>query len=1705
METLFPKDTYDGYEPKDYLFEVWKLVKESDKNSKYSQLFYEVRHKEYDKTWNDYSEHFWRDVGDQVFATLIASAVSFAIIASSIGLATPLAHVAYFGVYSVISRFQMDMKAKEAEAAQRSSTFYPEGADRSEPYSLNQKYHTDDFWGDSMPTALSGHPGAYYTTVMGGEGGAQYTAQAIVSPPNDARFWDMGNFPGVLDYLGHNVATFGRGDLDKFTALDFDNHNLDFLLVSSELYAYNDEQHYTYLEDPALVDVLFDAEPIYERYTTVFGQTLVEYITGPEYALDQIKLRDSYLFRQNTLGYLTKKIRQASNGSLTTIKATCVDGQPQYVFTTGEDVVPKSALFQPLIVSPERYEELESRGLVDGYIVVDVQALSLASTLGVDTRGIDSNELTTEERSLYDAKIPLADIFGGFDYPIKSIEVFGICDDQDIDSRLLATSEYNVSLGNLYFTKSLEQLIPIFVNYETNMGLMIEFPSHPVPSEEFYYKFVIRVAKIVPDDGSEESARSALNIATTYAVMGYFDQYTYAQTSAQMIAEVGYTEIMTITSTAISAPFVALGAYAAKTAQEATATATKIIIGTTTGQQALQQVGQQASKFALNALIFEIGKRVIIGTIAETVEEIVVDGFFETAVQSAVRMVGGTDAAGHWISTLFTSLRETANFGYLIGGTGAQTQQGFAGQVQNAMELSTDFQSTVASMLAQNEELDLAQVAAANEQFLTAQMAEIGILGETLMESKISLGRILATGIFTGLSLLAPSLAGFNLYAISKLIGGIGTRINAKSQNKFLAARNSMMLLKDAIEIEMQKVEMGKKPINTQPEVNLPDAPIVPSLREPANPSLERAPVEFATTGANFMNILDIRDDYGRLLMHPKAIESQLNKEMARAEKMRVEVNQEIIENLDGKVSEVLTTVKDNLLPIEVKPMEELIESLKGKKYQDYDILVYGGVYYKVIDIINDKSKNDEILTQLENDILDAGAYTMGGMSFEAVIPPLYRKNDWDKSQVSNYFPHFKSLLETLKTKLSSESIIKNTQGDLEKVLKANLRDFKSDFNKKKKFNIEEETLDLWFIRIRNKINSATLDRQTKTNLINSIKVDITNYYTISGWFSRNPLYRNARYLIIEIGEILLEETVITKNTFKAVEQNLLKYGEGDFCDFLKWTNFLIPSDDHIGILRGKLEAEIKSIITSVQYARIERLVESYSDNIEAYKRTVNNFIEQDLIEEPLLHPFNIKNTFSSFREYLFILIQVKMFSRCEVLRDISFAAMSRLLFGDSDYLTNIFWSEDGIYRRPDLYVLERIKLFVSLWETPMLKSEGLDIDPNSLKQLKSEVENVINEFIYKNPYEVQYINENPTRGRGRIIKTLKKDDLIPESELISSIWKFFAIYKDKPLLTFNDLLTKSFGKTHLSKILSSGKKNIGKKTLKNLGVILVKAYREALSGTHVNSKIQVSQEEKLRIYENTFRQLFKYAKTRKINLFKTITKEYQNLWYNPFIMASHNVLLFARQLGFDLLTFTPLDDQIYSLLVSPKNHKYSLFRRHHTIKNNKRSIFLQELLATDASMHGSYENIDTPSLIKAYNELIMKDGVLTEEDIEKVFSKYGFKNEYNTLVITNSKFTEFLATFNKRKQIFKEEGLDALFESDGIKTKYPSLYGRFYEKFKNSGFNKMRLLALLVKSDNTRDYSDLIAVHYFFSRYPNLANEYNFVPSQEFRDWFSD
>jgi len=132
--------------------------------SKYRENFYEVRHATYERLWVQYREQMIRDIAEQVFMTCVASAISSNVMVTTLNLGMLVAHALYLVSNSIMSKFFMDLKAHEARAKERVSTYYLEGPTNSKPNSLSERATTDRIWGDSMIAALCGHPVAYYTT-----------------------------------------------------------------------------------------------------------------------------------------------------------------------------------------------------------------------------------------------------------------------------------------------------------------------------------------------------------------------------------------------------------------------------------------------------------------------------------------------------------------------------------------------------------------------------------------------------------------------------------------------------------------------------------------------------------------------------------------------------------------------------------------------------------------------------------------------------------------------------------------------------------------------------------------------------------------------------------------------------------------------------------------------------------------------------------------------------------------------------------------------------------------------------------------------------------------------------------------------------------------------------------------------------------------------------------------------------------------------------------------------------------------------------------------------------------------------------------------------------------------------------------------------------------------------------------------------------
>ncbi|MHA1439471.1 MAG: hypothetical protein ACTSPD_18025 [Promethearchaeota archaeon] len=657
MELLFPED-FDGYQARDSIFEVWKLIEKSTQNKRYPLLFDEVRRRTYRNIMNVYREQMWADVGEQVFMTITASTVSTlvqvavtGILSASVVLAPiavptgKLAGIAtYIAIYTLMTKYFIDEKLRHSVSTERAFTFYAESPlTKSKPTAINERAPMDRILKDSMPAALMGHPGAYYTTVVGGPPGNSYTAEAIVTPRNALRSFNVfGNIAGTIAYL---ISL----NPDNFFGLDFDYLNLDYLLLNSELYSYIDRKYYYYETGDGL-----DAKDL-------------------EYAQ----------YSKNNLGYLQFAIKDRSGGKFNAIKATCVDGVPRYIFINKDSnkhelTLPLTHLYSPVILAEDRYDDLDVFKK-EGHLIIDVKCDYAKST-----KGIDPSIMKKEEANLYAAKIKLAS--DSFSYPISEVYVDVMAGGLILDTVEVSSDRYDVDGGNLFFYESLEDLS--FESEEKYEDLVSGFENHRI-----YYKLHLKFKRFAADDGSDEYNRLALVQATMYSIQEYFNQYYFAKTSAEMISEIGYTEVMTLISTAIAAPAAALGSWA--------------VMG-------LSKYIVQAS---LKQILAQIARESWKSVLREVYEEIVLDGLIEALVENVVDMIPGTtDDMAFWISSFLTSVRES---GSDVGraargeGVGVDFQQQYALEVAAQKEaggtIDRSFKREFRRKMEQQSELSVLQ------------------------------------------------------------------------------------------------------------------------------------------------------------------------------------------------------------------------------------------------------------------------------------------------------------------------------------------------------------------------------------------------------------------------------------------------------------------------------------------------------------------------------------------------------------------------------------------------------------------------------------------------------------------------------------------------------------------------------------------------------------------------------------------------------------------------------------------------------------------------------------------------------------------------------------------------------------------------------------------------------------------------------------
>ncbi|MEJ2248088.1 MAG: hypothetical protein P8Y97_00325, partial [Candidatus Lokiarchaeota archaeon] len=903
---------------------------------------------------------------------------------------------------------------------------------------------------------------------------------------------------------------------------------------------------------------------------------------------------DQYKF--NTLGYLNERIAGVSNGALTGIRPTCIDGRPEYEFidtTTplASIILPKQTLYSPIILSKERYNQLKPRL---GHIIIDAK-----SARSTETEGLKISGLNLIERKVFSSKAPLSE--ESFNYPIREVYVDAYDGSKRVESHIvIPESHYTIEQGNLYFVKPFEDTMI------KSAAVLSEVISRQ--NTNIHYKIHILFDRYLPDT-SEDTHSLALGQATQYAIMDYFSQYTYAEVTGQMISEITYTEVTTLWSTIIGAVAVAFGDWA-----------------TGSLKALLQQGGKKLTKTLLLNELLNFGEKVTLGAltsaITEVYEEIVIDSFLETAVESIVVMFTGNQEMAFWASSLATSIRES---GSDIRKSGKNSNT-IKSEIQNQISQ----QGSDGKSLSFREKLEITRNA--RETVAQRQKQE--------QQQKATWKKLFSGKVFKGVMLLIPSLflGGFNIGILHQLInlGGYGLgklKSSLANQNKentldHQKKRNNIPVEEDISEENSEKIA-GVKPFGLSTEdinakaqengVNMQGVVIAPNINDPmdsqskiankfneiTSENLEKPQLKSSLRGAkalsesanlNFiedksspwhldtaydvvLSDLSIGDPYEGLF-------SQWDEDTAQYIYTElIDPESQTIEKPDQKISKIKYPIDD---------IKQAIKILQTSTYEGNEIItldndIPSGVNWEVQELIHEKMKSNEDLSNFERLILNMGAYLMGGenRNFENSQNKYTRSLEGSPLSTEQFIEfleqEFRELdpeaygeLSDSKLRVEISNIIAGSKGFLKHVLGRIRNPNHKDFNSNYKFSIER------LEDFENRINGIF---ENKAKGIS----DLIDYYKETN--HNLKLYSKQQYHI--------HNPNLDESYFKDIDKNVKAYWLG----FLGADGSITLGDDK------KIRYQISIELSSKDRNQIEKFCRALginSDRIREREREIN-------------------------------------------------------------------------------------------------------------------------------------------------------------------------------------------------------------------------------------------------------------------------------------------------------------------------------------------------------------------------------------------------------------------------------------------------------------------------------------------------------------------
>ncbi|KKN15772.1 hypothetical protein LCGC14_0982710 [marine sediment metagenome] len=503
---------------------------------------------------------------------------------------------------------------------------------------------------------------------------------------------------------------------------------------------------------------------------------------------------------------------------------------------------------------------------------------------------------------------------------------------------------------------------------------------------------------------------------------------------------------------------------------------------------------------------------------------------------------------------------------------------------------------------------------------------------------------------------------------------------------------------------------------------------------------------------------------------------------------------------------------------------------------------------------------------------------------------------------------------------------------------------------------------------------------------------------------------------------------------------------------------------DHISLNFPETIEKIKSrLLTSLLSANYDKQGRLLSNQIKNRLKQLLSFIIDDYLEvNNFLYFYRLMENYAGKRDIDNIRFLESVLVSNDVFRrmGINQQKLSKLLFGDENFIKDSF-TRDLISHTSSIL---RIITTSLKWDSSSFN--GL-LSDNEIKDLRSKIIDLVSVFVFS---ASGYLADTvPRFGLFH-----NKEFLREEWDLIQSIWVSASIFSQEFKIQ-NPLIKELFNiKVDLTSKLkiSRARFNIGTSTLKQI--------LDALYGFIGQEMSSPSPEGFLRIeyYFDTISQVKKYASNRYLGLSvdRSILRGRDRLWNKDYIVAYHIITLLVRDLGFDPITFQPLDPLIF---------EDGTFARHHIDSLEKALLWVTRLLLTDDSKHSAiyYSLARDPKgvkeieiLLKKFQELINTDGSgpngrLEEIDVRRIMGGVTVNGRpiIDWWINDNGKsFKDYLAIFNDRRNLVRAGDITGF-----ISTDYEPAFIRFYSAALHTLNAYYSILGETTTYDITRLFSD--------------------------------